>query len=255
MISKAKLKELCLYKTQKQCDLDNVLVVEGRKLCQEAFLSGWSIHVVCATEAWMRQHGQLLEAVEHYEVSDAELERLSGQKSPNEIWMLLGRPSEGMQPKLTGKEPQALTLAVDHLQDPGNMGTIIRTADWFGIREIVCSRDTVSGYNPKVVQSTMGGIFRTKITYTDLVPYLTEQKEKGRDVYGALLEGKNIYHTDLKQDAVLVIGNESRGISNEVAQLVTERLTIPNLGGTCESLNAAMATGILCSEILRGQIK
>lgn len=252
MISKAKLKELCLYKTQKQCDLDNVLVVEGRKLCHEAFHSGWSIHVVCATESWMAEHIRLVEKMEHYIVSEGELERLSGMKSPNDVWMLLGRPDKHTPYGVSGLNAQPTTLVVDRLQDPGNMGTIIRTADWFGIRRIVCSHDSVSCFNPKVVQSTMGGIFRTRIEYMDLVEFLRGEKAKGRLVYGALLDGENIYGSKLEKDAVLVIGNESRGISAEVAAEVTHRLTIPNLGGSCESLNASIATGILCSELLRG---
>lgn len=243
MISKNKLKDLSAYKTQKQCDLDNCFVVEGVKMCDEALKSGWKIHTVCATQPWLEAHEQQVADMDHYALSDAELARLSGQKSPNEVWMLLSR----QRPALTAPEGCPLTLALDHLQDPGNLGTILRTADWFGIRRVVCTPDTVSCFNPKVVQSTMGAIFRTEIVYTDLQQYLQQCQIP---VYGALLQGDNLYQADLQQRAVLVIGNESKGISAPIAERVTQRLTIPNLGTTGESLNAAVATAILCSEIV-----
>ena len=147
-----------------------------------------------------------------------------------------------------------LTLALDHLQDPGNLGTIIRTADWFGVRHIVCSHGTVSCFNPKVVQSTMGGIFRTRIDYTNLTDYLAAC---GKPVYGALLDGRDIWAADEplrlpSGGAVLVVGNESRGLSAEVQSTVTHRVAIPNLGGTAESLNAAVACALLMAEFMRG---
>jgi len=140
-----------------------------------------------------------------------------------------------------------LTLALDGLQDPGNMGTIMRTADWYGIRHIVCSRDTVSCYNPKVVQATMGAIFRTRVEYVDLAEWIDEANKKGIATYGAMLDGKDYRSATLQHPAVLVVGNEGRGISAPVAARLHQRLTIPNIGGTCESLNAAVATAILVS--------
>ena len=140
-----------------------------------------------------------------------------------------------------------LVLALDGLQDPGNMGTIMRTADWYGIRHIVCSRDTVSVYNPKVVQSTMGAIFRTCVEYVDLAEWIDEANKKGFATYGAMLDGRDYRTATLQHPAVLVVGNEGRGISAPVAARLHQRLTIPNVGGTCESLNAAVATAILVS--------
>lgn len=245
MISKTKLKELVAYKQQKRCDEEGVFVVEGVKLVDEALQEGVEAVALCATQEWCAAKAEKLQSTatfELFEVSESDLERLSSMRAPNQVWML-ARRGEIRRP-----ESAALTLVLDRIQDPGNMGTIIRIADWFGIRHIVCSKDTVSCYNPKVVQSTMGGIFRTCVEYTDIVEWL---HGSGMPVYGAMLDGKNVYETQLEKPAVLVIGNESKGISEAVAACLTNRILIPNYGGTCESLNAAVATGILCAEFCR----
>ncbi len=253
MISKNRLKELAVYKQQKCCDQDQVFVAEGVKMCDEILAANMPINVLCATNLWLSRHSELPPSVQVFEVDDAALERLSGLRTPNEVWMLLDRhalpaPKQSSLP---------LTLALDHVQDPGNLGTIIRTADWFGIRHLVCSQGTVSCFNPKVVQSTMGGLLRTAITYVDLPDYLTHCQ---KPIFGALLDGHNIWaeETPLQlppSGAVLVIGNESRGITHEVQQLVTHRVTIPNLGGTAESLNASVACAILLAEMVRTATK
>ena len=248
MLSKNKLKELAVYKQQKRCEEDSVFIVEGVKMCHEAMAAKAPIKVVCATNSWLSQHIELPSSAEIHEVDADSLSRLSHMSTPNEVWMLLERTT------FTSPTPakQPLTLALDHLQDPGNMGTIIRTADWFGVRRIVCSEGSVSCYNPKVVQSTMGGLFRTEITYTDLPAYLSGCN---KPVYGALLDGESIwggtpFHLP-QEGAVLVIGNESRGITPEVQQHITHRIAIPNLGGTAESLNASVACAILMAELLK----
>ena len=247
MISKAKLKELAVYKQQKRCDEDSVFVVEGVKMCHEALAANMPIKYICATNSWFLQHPDLPQEAQIFEVDTPSLERLSSLRTPNEVWMLLPRCSFA-----AASLPQPpLTLLLDHLQDPGNLGTIIRTCDWFGIRKIVCSPDSVSCYNPKVVQATMGGIFRTEIIYTDLPQYLSSCRIP---VYGALLDGVNIWKPDYTfshEPKILVIGNESKGISPEVQALVTHRIAIPNLGGTAESLNASVACAILCAEMVR----
>ena len=241
MISKNKLKELAAFRQQRCCDEEGVFVVEGPKMAAEAMASGFAIRTVCATEEWLAAHaGNAVGEV--YEVSQSELERLSNMRSPNQVWMIVERPeSIGME-----NASSALVLALDRLQDPGNMGTIMRTADWFGIRHIVCSHDTVSCYNPKVVQSSMGAVFRTKVEYVDIPQWLASC---GMPVYGASLQGKPLTrdnnHLDSNTPAVLLIGNESRGISPEAMEYVTHPILIPNIGGTAESLNASVAAGIL----------
>ena len=249
MISKAKLKDFSGYRMAKTCEGENVFVVEGPKMCREALSAGLPVRAICATASWLQSNDVAGCGGEVYEVSDAELERLSLQKSPNQVWMLLSRAFTPLcQPREHG-----LTLVLDRLQDPGNMGTIIRTADWFGVRHIVCSPDTVSCFNPKVVQATMGGIFRTRVDYRPLEPLLQQAGAQGRRIYGALLDGESLYSTPLDaSDALLIIGNESRGISAEVQRYVTHRLLIPNIGGTCESLNASVATAILLSHFHQG---
>ena len=285
-LSKNQLKALAAYRIQKRCDEEGLFVVEGVKMCGEALASDFTIRAVCATADYLASLPEL--GSEVYEVSPEQLERLSCMRTPNKVWMLVERKTEsgkrkaesipgevGMNPqdlqdlasKASRKNPQdlqdfaskasrstsggQLTLALDGLQDPGNMGTIMRTADWYGIRHIVCSRDTVSCYNPKVVQSTMGAIFRTRVEYVDLAEWLEAAAARGTATYGALLDGEPYSKTTLQRPAVLVVGNEGKGISPRVAAAVQKRLTIPNIGGTCESLNAAVATAILCSEFYR----
>ena len=151
-----------------------------------------------------------------------------------------------------------LTLVLDDIKDPGNLGTIIRIADWFGIENIVCSPETVDVFNPKVVQATMGSISRIMVHYVPLMEFLEVQSLKFKvPVYGALLEGKNIYNEKLSTEGLIVIGNESKGISEKLLPFITEKISIPTFshyksnGGEAESLNAAIATSIICSEFRR----
>ena len=218
MISKNKLKELSVYKQQKRCEADAVFVVEGVKMCGEALAAKAPIKVVCATNLWLSQHPELPKNAEIHEVEDVALSRLSHMPTPNEVWMLLDR-----QLPPAPRSDHGLTLALDHLQDPGNLGTIIRTADWFGVRRIVCSNGTVSCFNPKVVQSTMGSLFRTEVLYADLPSYLASC---GLPVVGALLDGQNLWGSpsplpSLSSGSVLVVGNEGRGLTPQVRECVT----------------------------------
>lgn len=253
MISKAKLKELAVYKQQKRCDEDHIFIVEGVKMCQEAMDANMPILTICATISWLSDHPQLPKDAQVFELDNDSLERLTHFRTPNEVWMLV---DQHFSAKTAESEDQGTIppiIALDHLQDPGNLGTIIRTADWFGIRRIICSEGTVSCFNPKVVQATMGGLFRTQIEYVDLPSYLAGC---GKAVYGALLDGSDIWAEGggLKfspEGGILVIGNESRGITPEVQQQITHRIKIPNLGGTAESLNASVAAAILMSEMVR----
>ena len=249
MISKNKLKELAAYRLQKRCDEEAVFVVEGPKMAAEVLASGFSVRVVCAAGEWLSAHADSMVSIETYEVSPAELERLSNFKTPNQVWMLVERDTKDLKDLKDAKDSKALTLALDHIQDPGNLGTMLRTADWFGIRHVVCSRDTVSCYNPKVVQASMGAVLRTQVDYVDLPEWLAAC---GRPVYGASLQGQPItpMPNAERSDAVLLIGNESRGISPESMAHVTHPILIPNIGGTAESLNASVAAGILMNCLL-----
>ena len=181
MISKNKLKELAAYRQQRRCDEEAVFVVEGPKMAAEALTSGFVVRTVCATTEGLAANGAGV-AAECHEVSLAELERLSNQKAPNQVWMLVERKDLNDL-----NDPDDLILALDRIQDPGNLGTMMRTADWYGIRHIVCSTDTVSCYNPKVVQASMGAVFRTRVEYVDLPQWLATC---GMPVFGASLQGE-----------------------------------------------------------------
>lgn len=154
---------------------------------------------------------------------------------------------------LLGGVGGGLLLALDGVQDPGNLGTIIRIADWFGIKRIVCSKETADAYNPKTVQATMGSLARVNIIYVESLAHWLESLPKGTPIYGTLLDGENIYRQELSQEGVIVMGNEGNGISEEVRRLVTHKLLIPSFsdGDTAESLNVAIATAITCSEFRR----
>ena len=236
---------MAAYRLQKRCDEEAVFVVEGPKMAAEALASGFVVRTICATAEWLAAAPPATRvpcAPTTYEVTPSELERLSNLKTPHQVWMLLERPST------FNIQPSPLTLALDRIQDPGNMGTLMRTADWFGVRHIVCSADTVSCFNPKVIQSTMGAIFRTRVDYVDLPQWLATC---GMEVYGASLQGHPLDAASRPSgQAVLLIGNESRGISPEAMKQVTHPILIPNLGGTAESLNASVAAGILIHSLI-----
>jgi TrmH family RNA methyltransferase len=183
------------------------------------------------------------------EISLNELEKISTLKTPQEIIGLVKIP---IWPILNYNSlKQKFSLVLDNIQDPGNMGTIIRTADWFGIHDIICSEDTVDVYNPKVVQATMGSLARVNIHYVNLIQVLPQIE---LPLFGAMLNGENMYNTNFGNEGLLVMGNEGNGISPDIERLITSAVTIPR-AGNAESLNVAIATAILCSEIKRNSMK
>ena len=245
-ISKTKLKELASFRQQKICEEQGVFVAEGAKLAAEVLSMGVPIDTLCATEEWYLEYGENNPTVRNqWKVDVNQLERISTLRQPNKVWMLMERSVAKAQALKSACQPSSLTLVLERIQDPGNLGTIIRTADWFGIRNIVCSYDSVSCFNSKVVQSTMGSLFRVDVSYCDLSKWLSNF---GLPVYGAVIDGIDLRQAEIAVPAALVIGNESRGISPEIRARVTNQIAIPNLGGSCESLNAAVATAILVSQ-------
>lgn len=179
------------------------------------------------------------------EISVTDLEKISSLKTPQEVIVLLKIPQWPVlkHEQLKGK----FSLVLDGIQDPGNLGTIIRIADWFGIENIICSDDTVDVYNPKVVQACMGSLSRVKVHYTSLIGLLGQIK---LPIFGALLDGEDIYNTNFGSDGLVVMGNEGNGMRPEIQKLVNKAVTIPRIGGA-ESLNVAIATALFCSEITR----
>ncbi len=211
-----------------------LFVVEGDKLVEEALRSGFEVEAVYRRD----------------EIGQAAMSRISALSSPSPSLALVRIPRDG------GKAPEGLLLGLDSIRDPGNLGTILRVADWFGIRDVYASDDTVDVYNPKVVQATMGAVFRVGIHYCKLADTVREVVSLGGRAYGTFLDGSDIYSAVLdsgeKAPSMIVIGNEANGISAEVAAEVSDRLLIPRFGGSrCESLNAATAAAVTVAEFRR----
>lgn len=247
MISKAKIKYIRSLELKKHRSAENVFVAEGPKVVGD-LMATMAPTLLIHTVRWTPV--AVPSATEEIIVSDDELHKVSFLQHPQDVLAVFPQPiPSGALPDAN----HALVLALDGVQDPGNLGTIIRIADWFGIEQIVCSTDTADAYNPKVVQATMGSIARVSVTYTDLPRYLTTLPAD-TPVYGTLLDGSSIYTTPLTAHGVIVMGNEGKGISAPIRQLITRRLLIPNYPAgrsTTDSLNVAVATAITCSEFRR----
>jgi len=215
-------------------------------------LGHYRLHSVVAIKEWIDGNGKFLNDCTIYEASDEELRKASLLQHPQEVIALFEMPM-ALDSSPSSIAANDLVLALDGVQDPGNLGTIIRIADWFGIATIVCSPATADAFNPKVVQATMGSIARVNIIYRDIVDFL-DSLPSDIPIYGTLLDGENIYAQELSPNGVIVMGNEGNGISPEVRTRVNRRLLIHDYrrGETCaESLNVAIATAITCAEFRR----
>ena len=237
MLSKNQIKLIKSLELKKNRKREGLFVAEGPKVVGDLLRAGYRPYSFFSTQS--RPDAEL--------ITDDELRRISFLQHPQEVLAVFHIPPSSLLPSPSS----LLSLALDGVQDPGNVGTIIRIADWFGISNIYCSPDTADVYNPKVVQATMGSLAHVTITYCDLVPLL---READVPIYGTLLDGQNIYEQPLSDKGVIVMGNEGNGISPEIRQLVTHKLLIPNFNKnheTAESLNVAIATAITCSEFRR----
>lgn len=244
MITKRIIKQIASLRQQKFRKELGLFIVEGRKMTEELLRSDFETIGLYATEAFLSDYPAFSEAET---VSEVQMQQMSGQDTPPGILAVVRIPKQG-EIKTTSR----LVLALDGIANPGNMGTLVRTAEWFGIRDVVCSSDCVELWNPKVVQATMGSLFRVKVWETDLVTYLQKAKAEGKAVYGALLEGENLFQMQAKPEGILVIGSESHGIRTEVLPCITHPITIPRVGGSVtESLNAAVAGAILMAEMTK----
>jgi TrmH family RNA methyltransferase len=242
MISKNQIKYIRQLEQKKFRKRENCFVAEGPKVVGD-LMKRYQPKAIFATRAWLEGAGIGSQATE---ITDEELRRISFLQNPQQVLALFFIPSTIFY------QPSTLSLALDSVQDPGNLGTIIRIADWFGIDTIYCSEDTADAYNPKVVQATMGSLAHVHIIYCDLLQ-LFDALPPSYPVYGTLLDGDDIYQQPLSQEGIIVMGNEGNGISEAVRQRVTRRLLIPNFhqGESAESLNVAIATAITCSEFRR----
>jgi TrmH family RNA methyltransferase len=243
MLSKNELKYIQSLYQKKQRDADRVFIAEGPKLADELINSTFKIRQVYALENWLRKNDYNNLPVK--EISAGELDRISNLQTPNEV-VVVAEQSEIIDDPLLDS---TLSLVLDGIQDPGNMGTIIRIADWFGIQQIICSNDCVEAYNPKVVQSTMGSIARVKCWYKDLETFYVPASIP---VYGAVLYGMNVYRLGKVSEGLLVIGNESKGIRAKMQSIISKPVTIPRRGGA-ESLNAAVATAIILGSMVNSE--
>lgn len=224
-------------------------MVEGIKSVTEFINSGYTIETIYHTPAIGPKLLKLSQKINFQETSATLLEKISSLTTPQDVIAVVKIPQ--WIKTQTAIPPQSFALALDGVQDPGNLGTIIRTADWFGIKNIICSEDTVDAYNPKVVQATMGSLARVNMQYVNLMDFI---KQNNLPVFGALLAGNNIYNTDFGDNGLIVMGNEGNGIRPDIEALIQHRITIPQAGKT-ESLNVAIATAIFCSEISRKTLK
>ena len=247
MISKNKIKYIRSLEQKKNRNKEGKFVAEGFKVVDD-LLALQPADLIVATQEWL--HGKHLAAqTEVIEVTEEELKKVSFLQHPQQVLAGFKQAQDGDFSINT----QELSLALDGVQDPGNLGTIIRIADWFGITHIYCSQDTADVYNPKVVQATMGSIARVKVEYGNLLG-LVESLPADVPVYGTLLDGDNIYQQQLENRGLIVMGNEGKGISPALAKKVNRRLLIPNFPegrATADSLNVAIATAITCSEFRR----
>ncbi|MBL7905315.1 MAG: RNA methyltransferase [Bacteroidales bacterium] len=252
MLSKARIKFLNALRLPKYRQEEGLFIAEGVKLINEALKSSFDVLEIFATREWI-EAGYIPASrylVDVTEISEEELGKITALSTPNQVLAVIRQPLSQQAPPAKGE----WVIALDQIRDPGNLGTMIRTADWFGIHRIVASRGSVEVWNPKVVQASMGSVFRMPVHTVNLPEYLAEN-EKYVPVYGTLLEGEMAGTIPLGKQGIVIIGNESHGISPEVMPFITRRITIPaagqGRGDKAESLNASIAMSILCYEIRR----
>lgn len=243
MLKKNEIKDIQSLRHKKFRDEAASFVAEGPKIVLELLqLIPQQCKKVYAIEGWAKQNQSLLNAVSHEIITEQELERISQLQTPNEV------VSVWQQFKSNEPEPaNTFCLYLDGIQDPGNFGTIIRIADWFGLKEVICGEGCADLYNAKVVQSTMASIARVNVFYDEGLNWLKKQKHP---IYAAVLGGQSIYEENKTNEGILIIGNESRGIQAAVLSMATEKITIPRRG-EAESLNAGVATGIILSHLIK----
>jgi RNA methyltransferase, TrmH family len=248
MLVKSQVKYIQSLGQKKFRDSEGVFIVEGPKMVGELLSAPNTRPVqVYAVHDWLADHRELLSVVPAagvMEVKVSDLERISSLTTPNQVVAIFERPSFPLP-----RYDSGVSILLDGIQDPGNLGTIVRIADWFGIRQVVCSHDSTDIFNTKTVQASMGSVVRVQVTYGDMEALVREQVQQQLPVYAATLEGESIYKAGRIEKGMIVIGNESRGIRREIQELATDHITIPRKG-EAESLNAAVATGIILSHLV-----
>jgi TrmH family RNA methyltransferase len=244
MLSKSQIKKLRGLQRKKERRNSGLYVVEGKKIVEEILDSSTDWSELYATSNWFREHSKYEELDKSFEISEKDLAQVSTLKTPNEVLLVLNQNNgQGF----TEVKSEKVILALDGVKDPGNMGTIIRLADWFGVKHILCTSDSVDQYNPKTVQSAMGSIHRVQLHYGDLAQMLSDLNT--HQIYACDLDGASIYKTDFTEQSILLMGSESHGISDEILDLVNQKITIPSFSNSgIDSLNVATATAIVLSD-------
>jgi len=245
MLSKSQIGFIKSLHQKKYRKENRIFITEGIKSIVEFIQSPYQIHSIYYLASYRSLLPDLPANIKLFEVNNAELDKISTLATPQGIMALVNMPEE--RPVNKSMLKNTFTLVLDGVQDPGNLGTIIRTADWFGFKQIICSAKTVEVYNPKTVQSTMGSLARVEVFYEDLLLFL---KNLDLPVYGAMLDGQSIYETAWGPEGLLILGNEGQGISGEVIKMIGVPVTIPRIG-SAESLNVAVSAAIFCSDIIR----
>ncbi len=258
MIRKSQISHINSLKIKKYRQQHKQFIAEGVKIVKEFISGSLAIDSIYATKTWLTHPdissalSQLDKTIKIIEITEKELQRISNLETPNEVLAIINisEISLNIQSLHNG-----LVLMLDNISDPGNLGTIIRIADWFGINNIICSNDCVDVYNPKVVQSTMGSIARINVYYSDLEDVLSSL-ESSTNIYGAILNAESIYKKQLSEKGIILIGNESKGISSQITKYINNPISIPSYPDNsqtqkAESLNASIATGIICAEFRR----
>lgn len=240
MLSKNQIKLISSLQQKKYRFANQLFFAEGIKVIQELVKSNFELEHLYTTQEDFKE----IRSDKRTRITESELNKISALSTPNTCLAVFKIPLESKS------ADSGLILALDSVRDPGNMGTILRLCDWFGIKQLICSKETVDIYNPKVVQATMGSIARVNVNYVDLKTFIEKSK---LPVFGTFMNSENIYKTTLSQEGIIVMGNEANGISESIEKLVTKRITIPRFGDVqiTESLNVATATAIILSEFRR----
>jgi len=254
MLSRQQISHITALRIKKFRQEYREFTAEGEKLVLELIQANYGVVSVYADSEWLIRHRDVLEShdVKAFETSGQEMARISSLSSPSPVLAVVKIPDHREISSLQPADSNSLFLLLDEIRDPGNLGTMIRIADWFGISTVFCSENSVDLYNPKVIQATMGSVTRVRVMYTSLLQLL-ERNGGVLPVYGALLQGQSIYEADLQNRGFILIGNEARGISGELLPFITHRLLIPSRSACdhAESLNASVACAIVCSEFRR----
>ena len=240
MVSKSQIKLITSLEQKKHRSKTGLFIVEGKKGIEELLASNFELHSLFITQDIFKTPRE-----KTHSISEAELKKISNLKNPQMGLAIFEIPTQ------EDLELSGLVVALDGVRDPGNLGTIIRLCDWFGIKILICSLDTVDCYNSKVIQATMGSITRVKIHYVDLPVFLKENNS--HDLLGTFLEGENLYTSKFQKDSIIILGNEANGISQEIENIIDKKINIPQFGHSqnTESLNVATATAIVLGEIRR----